>query len=75
MCINDKWEAAKGCEHHPFPNIGDIDIVVKEFYVNIFDAWFYELERFPGIYYGTHMFATLPDTPAEVIEEPEMMEA
>lgn len=73
ICISNKWEPAPEAVNDPRPEIGDIDTVVKDF---MHDSHrFYEIERFRDTYYGAEMFATLPDTPAEVVEETELQTA
>jgi hypothetical protein len=70
VCISDKWEAAPEAAHEPKPEIGDFDTVVKELKHDLYGL-FYELERFPDVYYGADMFATLPDATAEDMQEEE----
>lgn len=58
----------------PRPSVGDIDNVTDE--VKFFGSVYYELERFgDDSLFAAECFATLPDTPAEVIEETEMVTA
>lgn len=59
---------------HPRPEVGDEDVVVGE--KRALGKMYYKLERFEDKYnYKSDHFAILPDEPAEVIEETEMMEA
>lgn len=73
MCIKDKWEG-KPVEHGlKHPQIGDIDEVVGVFTTT---SVYYKLHGYgDNRGFRSDYFATLPDEPAEVIEEPEMMEA
>jgi hypothetical protein len=68
MCISDGWNPAPEAAHEPRPEIGDIDTVVKDF---VFcEGRYYELDRFPNVYYGATMFAIISDPSAdELIEE------
>ena len=67
ICISNNWDPAPEAAHEPRPDIGDIDTVVKDFM--FCGGLYYELERFPEVYYGAKMFAILPDQSAEVVEE------
>jgi hypothetical protein len=59
----------------PRPQVGDIDVVIKE-KVNSNGLLYYYLQRFGEEYsYMAKLFATLPDTPAEVVEESELQTA
>lgn len=74
VCINDNWKADDKVKGNPCPKIGDIDDVV-----DILERWgntFYILAAYPKYqgFLSTH-FVDIPDTPAEVIEETEMVEA
>jgi hypothetical protein len=74
VCINDKWVPDPGCEAAERPVFLCEYLVLysrtiqnKEYYalVGFNEAWIYEAA----------FFATLPDAPAEVIEEEELQTA
>lgn len=75
VCINDKWVPTKAAANNPQPKIGDKLTVRDEVYAEKFNGSFYEFEEYPDCFYLKTMFIELPDEPAEVIEETEMMEA
>lgn len=74
MCIEPIVNIADGCHNWPRPEVGDIDTVVKQ--KTIQGHLYYGLERFEARNgFLAECFATLPDTPAEVIEETELQTA
>lgn len=69
MCIQKATVSNDGV-NHPSPEVGDIDVVTNDKKLDI--GLFYYLDRFGDkLAYLSTCFATLPDTPAEVIEEEE----
>jgi hypothetical protein len=68
-CISDNWKPSHSAAVLPSPAIGDIDIVIKE--ERFFGEIYYDLERFPETLFHCEMFATLPDTTADEMQEEE----
>lgn len=73
MCINDNWEG-KPVEHGlKHPQIGDIDEVTEVLETT---SVYYKLHGYADNRgFRSDFFAILPDTPAEVIEEEELVTA
>ena len=69
-CINDKWQTAPGCEEAPRP-IFNHDYTVVETKILDGNEAHILLELGDEYGYNTKHSATLPDEPAEVIEETE----
>lgn len=71
VCINDKWVPDPGCEAAERPVfLGEYTVLYSQ---TIQNKEYYALAEFSELWvYDTAFFATLPDTPAEVIEETEM---
>lgn len=69
-CINDKWQAAPGCEEAPRPIFMQDYTVIETKMLDGFEAHIL-LELGDEYGYKTSFFATLPDEPAEVFEEQE----
>lgn len=69
-CINDKWQAGAGCEWAPRPIfLQDYTVVETKVLEGTESHILAEMGDEYG--YDTKFFATLPDTPAELIEETE----
>lgn len=75
MLVKPFTDVNEECKNAPRPEVGDIDEVTDSRH-NSEGKLYYYLARFGRDYaYCADLFATLPDTPAEVIEEKELQTA
>lgn len=75
MLVKPFTDVSNECKNAPRPEVGDIDEVTDSGKDHKGDLYYF-LARFGRDYaYKANLFATLPDTPAEVIEETELQTA
>ena len=75
MLVTPFTDVNEKCKNAPRPKVGDIDEVSGEL-KDVRGVLYYNLVRFGSFYaYQSDLFAVLPDTPAEVIEETELQTA
>lgn len=67
ICIEKCTEYFGKLPYWYSPEVGDILDVIKV--ENHYGRIFYDLDGYPEFLYDSKFFATLPDQPAEVIEE------